>query len=140
MINWTVAARRKYPNQRIMTKKDDNKLAYRRMHLSWNTAIQTVTQIPELLIALMMLRLSFGGAPGPFEFCVVSEMLSDLIIAIKHNPNWNPYKLHGKNQHLVPPTELLDDLIPFAEGLELIVNIKVDPRGTADAYMMTLSR
>jgi hypothetical protein len=25
LINWTVAARRKYPNQRIMTKKDDNK-------------------------------------------------------------------------------------------------------------------
>ncbi len=43
-------------------KKDDIKLAYRRMHLSWDIAIQTVTQIPRVLLALMMLRLSFGGA------------------------------------------------------------------------------
>ena len=118
-----------------MAKKDDIKLAYRRMHLSWDTAIQTVTQIPELLLALMMLWLSFGGAPGPFEFCVASEMLCNLIIAIKHNPNWNPYELHDKNQHLVPPPELLDDSIPFAEGLELIVDIEVDLRGTTNAYI-----
>jgi hypothetical protein len=97
LINWTVAARHKYPNQRIMAKKNDIKSAYHWMHLSWDTAIQTVTQFPELLLAMMMLRLSFGGAPGPFEFCVASEMLCNLIIAINHNPNWNLYKLHGKN-------------------------------------------
>ena len=68
-----------------MAKKDNVKLAYRRMHLSWDTATQTVTQIPDLRLALMMLRLSFGGAPGPFEFSVASEMLCDLINAIKHN-------------------------------------------------------
>ena len=118
-----------------MAKKDNIKSAYRRMHLSWDTAIQTVTQIPELLLALMMLWLSFGGAPGPLEFCVASKMLCDLIITIKHNPNWNPYKLHGKNQHLVPPPELLDNSIPFAKGLELIVDIEVNPRGTTDAYI-----
>jgi len=135
IINWTVAARRKFPNRRIMAKKDDIKSAYRRMHLSWDTATQTVTQIPDLRLALMMLRLSFGGAPGPFEFSVASEMLCDLINAIKHNDEWDPYKLHGKNQHLVPPPELLDDSIPFAEGLELIVDIYVDPRGITDVYI-----
>ncbi len=132
LINWTVAARCNYPNRKIMAKKDDIKSAYRWMHLSWDTAIQTVTQIPELLLALMMLHLSFGGSPGPFEFCVALEMICDLIIAIKHNPNWNPYGLHGKNQHLVPPPELLDDLIPFAKGLELIVDIEIDPGGTTN--------
>ena len=135
LINWTVAARRKYPNRRILAKKDDIKSAYRRMHLSWDTAIKTVTQIPQLLLALMMLRLSFGGAPGPFEFSVASELLCDLIIAIMHNKDWNPYELHGKNQHLVPPPELLDDSIPFAKGLELIVDIPIDPIGTTDVYI-----
>jgi len=105
------------------------------MHLSWDTAIKTVTQIPQLLLALMMLRLSFGGAPGPFEFSVASELLCDLIIAIMHNKDWNPYELHGKNQHLVPPPELLDDSIPFAKGLELIVDIPIDPIGTTDVYI-----
>ena len=52
-----------------------------------------------------------------------------------HNDKWNPYKLHGKNHYLIPPPELLDDSIPFAEGLELIVDIAVDPRGTTDAYI-----
>ncbi len=48
LINWMVAARQKYPNQRILAKKDDIKSAYRQMHLSWDTAIKTVTQIPQL--------------------------------------------------------------------------------------------
>jgi hypothetical protein len=135
LINWTVAARRKYPNQRILTKKDNIKSAYRRMHLSWDTAIKTVTQNPQLYLALMMLCLSFRGAPGPFEFSVALEMLCDLIIAIMHNNEWSPYELHGKNQHLVPPPELLDDFIPFAKGLKLIVDIPVDPRGITDVYI-----
>jgi hypothetical protein len=108
------------------------------MHLSWDTAIKTVTQIPQLLLALMMLRLSFGGAPGPFEFSVASELLCDLIIAIMHNKDWNPYKLHGKNQRLVSPPKLLDNSIPFAKGLELIVDIPIDPIGTTDVYIDNL--
>ena len=94
LINCTVAARQKYPNKRILAKKDDIKSAYRRMHLSWDTAIKTVTQIPQLYLALMMLRLSCGGAPGPFKFSVASGMLCDLIIAIMHNNDWDPFKLH----------------------------------------------
>ena len=105
------------------------------MHLSWDTAIKTITQIPNLLLALMMLRLSFGGAPGPFEFSVALERLCDLIILIMHNNKWIPYKLHRRNQHLVPPPKFLDDSILFAEGLELIVDIPVDPRGTTDVYI-----
>ena len=71
----------------------------------------------------------------PFEFSVASEMLCSLIIAIMHNNDWDPFKLHGKNQRLVPPPELLDDSIPFSEGFELIVDIPDDPRGTTDVYI-----
>jgi hypothetical protein len=108
-------------------KKDNIKLAYRRMHLQGDTAIKTVTQVPSLSLALMMLCLLFGGAPRPFEFCVVSETICNLIIAIMHNKSWNPYELCGKNQHLVPPTKFLDDSIPFAKGLELVVDIPINP-------------
>jgi hypothetical protein len=55
------------------------------------------------------------------------EILWDLIIAITHNTEWNPYKLHGENQHLVPPPVFLDNSIPFTKGLQLIVDIPVDP-------------
>jgi hypothetical protein len=33
LINWADVARRKYPNRRILAKKDDIKSAYRRIHL-----------------------------------------------------------------------------------------------------------
>jgi hypothetical protein len=105
------------------------------MHLQGDTAIKTVTQVPNLSLALMMLRLSFGGAPGPFKFCVVLETICDLIITIMHNKSWNPYKLCGKNQHLIPLPKFLDDSIPFAKGLELVVDIPINPRGTADVYI-----
>jgi hypothetical protein len=105
------------------------------MHQSWDTAIKTVTQTPQLLLALMMLCLSFGGATGPFEFSVASEILCGLIIAIMHDANWNPHELYGKSQHLVPPPEFFDNAIPFAEGLELIVNILVDPQGMTNVYI-----
>jgi hypothetical protein len=135
LINWAGTARKKYPNWRIMAKKDDFKSAYQRLHLHSETATKAVTQLPELELALMSLRLTFGGAPGPYEWSVISETICDLTTAIKHNNNWDPLTLYGINQHLVPPPKYLDDLIPFAEGLELIVEIDIDPRGTTDDYI-----
>ncbi len=46
--------------------------------------------------------------------------------------------LCGKNQHLVPPPKFLNDSIPFAEGLELIIEIDINPGGTTDDYINDL--
>jgi hypothetical protein len=105
------------------------------MHLSWDPAIKRVTQIRQLLPTLMVLCLSFGGAPGPFNFSMASERICNLINAIMHKADWTPYKLHGKSQHLSPPPEFLDDSIPFARGLELIIDIPVDPRAITNIYI-----
>jgi hypothetical protein len=53
--NWAVAARRKYPNKRILATKLEIKAAYRQCHLNAMTAIQTCTQLPTKGLALMML-------------------------------------------------------------------------------------
>ena len=103
IINWTVAARRKYPNCRIFAKKDDFKSAYRCCHLNWLTACNTVTQIEELMLAFMNLRLTFGGLLCPNFWCSMSEIMCDLVTAILHNDEWNLMTLFGRNQHLVPP-------------------------------------
>ena len=97
-----------------------------------------VTQLPELELALMSLRLTFGAEPGLYEWSVILETVCDLTAAIKNNSNWDPLTLHGINQHLVPPPKNLDDLIPFAKGLELIVEIVINPRGTTDDYINDL--
>jgi hypothetical protein len=135
IINGAVAARRKYPDNRILSSKINYKSAYRRCHLNHKTAIQTCTQIPSEKLTIMALRLTFGGAPGPYEWGVLSESICDLAMAILQDEAWNPSELHSPNQQLVPPKKLLQDSIPFAPGRELIVDVPIDPRGMVEVYI-----
>jgi hypothetical protein len=68
----------------------------------------------------------------------MSELICNLTTAILHHDEWDPTKLLGQNQHLVPPARRLDDSIPFGKGRELIVNIEINPRGTNDIYIDNL--
>ena len=97
-----------------LSSKIDYKSAYRRCHLNVNKAIQTCNQIPEEDLAIVALRLTFGGAPGPYEWGVFSESICDLSIAIMENTGWDPTSLCAPNGQIVPPSLFLDDSIPFA--------------------------
>ncbi len=117
IINWAVAARKKYPNTRILATKLDIKAAFRRCHLNASTAIQICTQLPELCLALMMLRLTFGGAPCPSEFGAISETICDLINAILQHDDWDPLTLFAeKAQAHAPTKETFEDDVPFGIG------------------------
>ena len=133
IANYAVAARRKYPNRRILATKADYKSAYRRCHLYWETAVQTITQLPDDDLAIISLRLTFGGAPGPFEWGVISESICDLANALLHDDDWDPATLSAPSS--VPPKNILSDDIPFGIGRELIVDLPVDPRGKIDCYI-----
>ena len=82
-----------------------------------------------------MLRLSVGGKPCPFEWNVISKSICDVANTILHEDSWDPYDLTAPNQHLVPERTLLDNSIPFGKGLDLIVDIPINPRGTQDIYI-----
>ena len=135
IVNWAVAARHKFPGRRILATKVDCKSAYRRCHLSAKTAIQTCTQLPAEDLAIIALRLTFGGAPCPYEWGATSETICDLAIHILQHVDWNPLNLHAPNQHLLPAAETLDDNISFGEGKELIIDVPVDPKGVVDVYI-----
>ena len=135
LINWAVAARFKFPNERILASKIDYKSAYRRCHLNARTAIQTCTQLPEENIAVVALRLTFGGSPGPYEWGVISESICDLATAILQDDDWDPNILRAPNASLVPEKKLLSNSVPFGVGKELIVDVPVDPRGIEDVYI-----
>ena len=77
-----MAARKKYPNQKYLHTKIDYKSAYRRCHLNENTTIQTLIQLPDKNLAIVSLGLTFGGAPGPYEWGVLSETICDLVMEI----------------------------------------------------------
>ncbi len=135
LVNWIVAARRKHPNRRIFATKVDFKSAYRRLHLNQKIALQSCTQLPEDDIALMALRLTFGGAACPFEWSVISETICDLATAIAHDEGWDPSTLHAPDQHIVPPPVFLPDDTPFAPGEDLIIDVEVDDKGTHEMYL-----
>ena len=103
LINWVVAARRLFPACPILSQKVDFKSAYRRCHLNARTAVQTCTQLPAEDIAIIALRLTFGGAPCPFDWGAISETICDLALAIIQHEDWDPLTLHAPAQDLVPP-------------------------------------
>ena len=135
LMNWAVVARKKYSNKRILAPKIDFKSAYRRCHLNAEAAVQTCTQLPKENLAIMALRLTFGGSACPYEWVVISESVCDLSMALQHSNDWDPHSLKSKLGELVPEKKFLPDDAPFAEGKDLIVNIPVDPRGTSDVYI-----
>ncbi len=136
LINWTVAARKRYPEKRILATKLDVKAAFRRCHLNALTAVQTCTQLPELSLAIMMLRLSLGGAPCPSEWGAILESVCDLINAILQHDDWDPLTLfNAAAQAHVPPKELLPDDVPFGIRRDLIVEIPINARGTVNVYI-----
>ena len=134
-INWVVAARRKYPTCRILASKVDFKSAYRRCHLNANIALQTCTQLPEDNLAIMALRLTFGGTPCPYEWCVISESICDLATTIMQHDDWDPATLHAPQPELVPLPKYVEEDVPLAVGRELVVDIPVNPRGVGECYI-----
>jgi hypothetical protein len=121
---------------RIYSTKIDFKAAFCRLHLHYLTAVQCCTQIPDLKIALMTLCLTFGGAPCPFEWGVISELICNLAMAILSNKNWKPDELHAPNQDkFVPEPQFFPDDTPFGKGRELIVNVDVNKFGIHDIYI-----
>ncbi len=100
--------------------------------------MQTITQLPDNELGIIMLRLTFGGAPCPFEWNIISESIRNLANEILFDEIWDPRTVHAPCQHLVPDMRLMDDSIPFAKGGELIVDIPVDARGTGDVYIDNL--
>ncbi len=118
------------PNESHTHPKDQHKSAYRRCHLSAQTAVQTITQLPEENLCILMLHLTFGEMPCPFEWNIFFKSISDLADVILHSNDWDPETLQADCKTLVPKPMLLHESIPFAEGLKQVVNIDINPRGT----------
>ena len=83
----------------------------------------------------MALRLTFGGAPCPYEWGAIAEPICDLSNAIIQHEDWDPLDLHAPDPELVPAPVYLDNSIPYAVGRELVVDVPVNPRGTGELYI-----
>ena len=63
MLHYIAAARLQFPQVRILVGKFDWRTAYRRAHLAGHSAAECITVLGD--IALVALRLTFGGTPCP---------------------------------------------------------------------------
>ena len=86
-------------------------------------------------LAIIALRLTFGGAPGPYEWGATSETICDLAMHILQHEDWDPSTLHAPNQELLPVAKLMPDDVPFGEGKQLITDVPIDPKGMVEVYI-----
>jgi hypothetical protein len=86
-------------------------------------------QLPEDDLMIITLRLTFGSAPCPFEWGIMSELICNLANKLLKCKEWYPLTLHASVQEDIPTQKYLDDNVPFAMGRELIVDVPVDPHG-----------
>ncbi len=137
VIHYIVTCRLHFPTKRVLIRKDDFKSAYRRQHLSAKAAVQTITQILKdgVTFLLLALRLTFGGKPGPSEWCTISEPICDLANEILNCEEWDPSTLHSPHQHRIPTASTMDPSIPFAKARPMMVNVPLEPHGKCDQYI-----
>jgi hypothetical protein len=103
IVNWAVAARRVHPCQQILASKIDYKLAYHCGILHFATALKTTMQLSDNVMAIITLRLIFGGAPCPFEWGVISKTICNLANVLLKCKDWEPTNLHTSVQKDIPP-------------------------------------
>jgi hypothetical protein len=137
IIHKIVAYRIMYPTTPIVLQKVDFKSAYRRMHVNAATATQCLSQttINGEDYILLPLRLSFGGSACPAEWCIASEITTDLANRILNHNHWDPKSLKARLSDSVPDTKILDSTIPFHSAKTMIVNPGVDTVGKSDVYV-----
>jgi hypothetical protein len=84
---------------------------------------------------LLPLRLTFGGSACPAEWCIASEITTDLANRILNHKHWDPRSLSAKLSHQIPATMLLDESIPFRRAKSVIVDTKIETFGKSDVYV-----
>jgi len=113
--------------------KSNIKAAYRRVSLHGETAEKCTIMFKEM--GLTSLRLTFGGSPCPNEFCIASELCSDLANDILHCQEWDPKVISSPHAEKLQDPILLDQQIPFAQAKDLDVDIPNDNWGRVDNFI-----
>eukprot|EP00957_Ditylum_brightwellii_P008764 664597-Ditylum_brightwellii.AAC.1 len=100
-----------------------------------NPSNKSRLQLPEENLAIILLRLTFGGSPGPYEWGVFLESICNLANEILQNESWDPEELFAPNSSLVPKKEDTRQGGSFEEGRDLVVDVSIDPKGFVDIYI-----
>jgi hypothetical protein len=127
IIHYIISLRLRYPDVKILGGKSDIKSACRRVTLNGETAAKCAIMCQDF--GLLSLWLTFGGSPCPNEWCVASELCTDLANDILHCKECNPHELFSPHAAKLLPPMYLDAAIPLAPAATLDVHIPNDDMG-----------
>jgi hypothetical protein len=135
-----IALRTLYPDKPILMYKCDLKSAYRRVHSHASTAVQTIVSLKDIClnfvgIALMALRLCFGGSPCAPLFANLSELICDLCNELAKCESWDSRDHPSNYDPYIASPEFLSDDVPFAEALPTLVSLPVGPNLMTEVYI-----
>jgi len=88
-IHYILSIRQRHPTVKIYICKFDIYTAYRRCSFSSTTAFESLTIFAGFL--LVALRMTFGGAPCPSMWGVISKSITDLFHFIKQGSSQSAY-------------------------------------------------
>ena len=141
-LHHIVALRNKYPHARLVQSKADFKSAFRRLQAAAELVQTMITTTKglhgadtETVIALLCLRLTFGGSPNPSIFNTVSESVTDVANTLLRCSSWDQNELRSSNSDLVQEPKYAPDNIPLAPGRPLLVDVPVDEQGKLDVFI-----
>jgi len=132
LINYIVDLRYRHPGIAILGGKSDFKAAYRRVTLHGDIAEKCAIMLDNF--SLPSTRLTFGGSPCPYHFCLFSEMTADLANDLLHCPSWDPRLLFSPHADKLPEP-VIDSEEEFASAKSLDIMIPPDDMGKIDIFI-----
>ena len=133
MLHFIVHLRYLHPDKKILLGKFDLKAAFRRAHLSPESALESMSKLDDTL--LVSLRLTFGGAPCPPTWSCISETICDLANDLMVCPAWDHTKLRSPIQAIIPPPARLPEHIPLGPAVKLAVTFPREEQGKTELFI-----
>lgn len=132
-IHYILDIRQRHPNTRVYICKFNIDAAYCRCSFSRSTAFESLTIFAGLL--LVALRMTFGGAPCPSIWSVISETITDIVNSLLQNDFWNHNNLYDPISDELDTPLALPASVPFHQVKELSVSIAPNDKGKIDIYI-----
>jgi hypothetical protein len=133
-IHYILNLRQRHPTTKIFICKFDIDAAYCRCSFSSKTAFESMMIFVVLL--LVALRMTFGGAPCPSIWGVISEVITDIGNSLLQNEFWAQHsKIYDHISDQIDDLISLPASIPFHQARELSVKIPSNEKGKIDVYI-----
>lgn len=141
ILHQIIGLREKFPGIPVLITKADFKAAYRRLHQSGHTALQSVVSTQGLTpsdiqpMALLSLRATFGGKHYPATWSDISESITDLCNSLVRCDEWDPSTLQSSYSKLVGDPIIPNPSAHLAPAHPMLVDPQVDCFGCTDVYL-----